>query len=100
MDLKVDFDFSDLEPFMEEGETEFLKVVDKVGYEADEYDKEHGSYTDRSGTLRKSNKHTASKKAWNSIMMLPLLMVISTHLRLKVMDLWLGVEVLYLLIND
>ena len=40
------------------------------------------------------------KKAWNSIMMLPLLMVISTHLRLKVMDLWSGVEVLYLLIND
>lgn len=24
---------------MKEGETEFLEVVDKVGYEADEYDK-------------------------------------------------------------
>ena len=47
MDVKVDFDFSDFEPFIEEGETEFLEVVDKVGYEADEYDKEHGSYTDR-----------------------------------------------------
>ena len=62
MDVKVDVDFSDFEPFIEEGETEFLEVVDKVGYEADEYDKEHGSYTDRSGTLRKSNKHTASKE--------------------------------------
>ena len=53
MDVKVDFDFSDFEPFMKEGETEFLEVVDKVGYEADEYDKKHGSYIDRSGTLRK-----------------------------------------------
>lgn len=62
MDVKVDFDFSDVDDFFNEGDAEYLDVVDKVGYEADEYDKENGSYTDRSGTLRKSNKHIASKE--------------------------------------
>ena len=60
--MDVDFDFSDVEQFFEEGEAEVVNIVDKVGYEADEYDIKHGSYTDRSGTLRKSNKHTASKE--------------------------------------
>lgn len=59
--MDVEFDFSDVEQFFEEGEAEVVNVVDKIGNEADEYDKEHGSYTDRSGTLRKSNKHTASE---------------------------------------
>lgn len=60
--MDVDFDFSDVEQFFEDGTVEVLDTINKVGDEADEYDRKHGSYTDRSGTLRKSNRHSASEE--------------------------------------
>lgn len=59
--MDVEFDFSDVEEFFEDGTAEVVEIVDEVGYEADEYDKKHGSYSDISGTLRKSNMHSASE---------------------------------------
>ena len=54
---RVDFDFSDVDSFFLQGESEVKKVVGKVGDESDKYDMKDGTYQDRTGTLRKSNKH-------------------------------------------
>ena len=56
----VDFDLSDVDGFFEQGESEVKKVEDKVGKEAVEYAVQHGSYQNRTGTLRKSNKYSVS----------------------------------------
>ena len=55
---RVDFDFSDVNSFFEQGENEVKEVEEKVGKEAVEYAVQHGSYQNRTGTLRKSNKLT------------------------------------------
>ena len=55
--VSVDFDLSDFPAFDEQGRKEIVEVERKVGDEAVEYAKQHGSYTDRTGTLRRSNKH-------------------------------------------
>lgn len=55
--VSVDFDLSDFPAFEEQGKEEVLEVVDKVGGESDEYDEKDGTYQNRTGTLRKSNKH-------------------------------------------
>ena len=57
---RVDFDFSDLASYFEQGENEIKKVEENVGKEAVEYAVQHGSYQDRTGTLRKSNKYSVS----------------------------------------
>ena len=57
---RVDFDFSDVASYFEQGENEIKKVEEKVGKEAVEYAVQHGSYQDRTGTLRKSNKYSVS----------------------------------------
>ena len=57
---RVDFDFSDVETFFELGEYEVKLVEEKVGKEAVEYAVQHGSYQNRTGTLRKSNKYSVS----------------------------------------
>lgn len=57
---RVDFDFSDVDDFFEQGENEVKEVEEKVGKEAVEYAVQHGSYQNRTGTLRKSNKYTVS----------------------------------------
>ena len=57
---RVDFDFSDVASFFEQGENEIKKVEEKVGKEAVEYAVQHGSYQNRTGTLRKSNKYSVS----------------------------------------
>lgn len=57
---RVDFDFSDVNDFFEQGENEVKEVEEKVGKDAVEYAVQHGSYQDRTGTLRKSNKYSVS----------------------------------------
>lgn len=57
---RVDFDFSDVDSFFEQGENEVKEVEEKVGKEAVEYAVQHGSYQNRTGTLRKSNKYSVS----------------------------------------
>lgn len=56
----VDFDFSDVDSFFEQGESEIEEVEKKVGKEAVDYAVQHGSYQNRTGTLRKSNKYTVT----------------------------------------
>lgn len=56
----VDFDFSDVDSFFEQGENEVKEVEEKVGKEAVEYAVQHGSYQNRTGTLRKSNRYSVS----------------------------------------
>lgn len=56
----VDFDFSDVDSFFDKGESEVKEVEGKVGKEAVEYAVQHGSYQNRTGTLRKSNKYSVS----------------------------------------
>lgn len=55
MDIKVEFDA--LTSLMEELEREIIDIMDSVGKEAVEYAVEHGSYQDRTGRLRSSNKY-------------------------------------------
>ena len=56
----VDFDFSDVDSFFEQGENEVKEIEEKVGKEAVDYAVQHGSYQNRTGTLRKSNKYSVS----------------------------------------
>ena len=57
---RVDFDFSDVDGFFEQGESEVKGVEEKVGKEAVDYAVQHGSYQNRTGTLRKSNKYSVT----------------------------------------
>lgn len=57
---RVGFDFSDVDSFFEQGENEVKEVEEKVGKDAVEYAVQHGSYQNRTGTLRKSNKYSVS----------------------------------------
>ena len=57
MDVRVDFDFSDVGDFLNEGTEEVRSKVDEIGGGADEYDAKDGTYQDHTETLRKSNKH-------------------------------------------
>ncbi|WP_296261721.1 hypothetical protein [uncultured Phocaeicola sp.] len=57
---RVDFDFSDVDSFFEQGGNEVKEVEEKVGKEAVEYAVQHGSYQNHTGTLRKSNKYSVS----------------------------------------
>ena len=59
--MDVSFDFSDVDTFFDKAESEVTGVMDEVGHEADQYDVAHGSYKNRTGTLRKSNRHKAAK---------------------------------------
>lgn len=56
MDVKSDF--SDVDSFLGQGYAEVKAVEEKVGKEAVNYAIEHGSYQNRTGTLRKSNKYS------------------------------------------
>ena len=55
MDLKCDL--TELQSLMRELEDEIMDVMDSVGREAVEYAVEHGSYQDRTGNLRRSNRY-------------------------------------------
>lgn len=60
MDIKVSLDGLDLDAFMQEVEQEIVAEFAAVGEEAVAYAKEHGSYHDVTGRLRRSNKYKAS----------------------------------------
>ena len=53
--MDVDFDFSDVDSFFDEGEWEVEKKMIDVGDEAVKYAEEHGDYQDHTLTLRTSN---------------------------------------------
>lgn len=55
--MDVTYDFSDVEAFLSEGEADMKATLDKVGQEAVDYAKEHGTYQNRTGNLRRSNKY-------------------------------------------
>lgn len=59
--MGVDFDFSDVEQFFESGEAEILAGMKEEGEAFVEDAKSTGSYTDRSGHLRKSNGYEVDK---------------------------------------
>lgn len=54
---RITSDFSDVDDYFRKGIEEVRRTVDKVGQDADNYDVQHGDYVDRTGTLRKSNRH-------------------------------------------
>lgn len=51
------YDFSDIASFINEAENEIEDKLERVGEEAVAYAKEHGSYQNRTGNLRRSNKY-------------------------------------------
>ena len=56
--MAVEFDFSDVEGFFQQGYAEVKAVEGKVGKETVDYAVKNGSYQNRTGTLRKSNKYS------------------------------------------
>ena len=59
--MDVDFDFSDVDSFFDEGEWEVEKKMIDVGDEAVKYAEEHGDYQDHTLTLRTSNDYDVNK---------------------------------------
>lgn len=59
--MDVDFDFSDVDSFFDEGEWEVEKKMIDVGDEAVKYAEEHGDYQDHTLTLRTSNDYDVDK---------------------------------------
>lgn len=55
--MDVTYDFSDIASFINEAENEIEDKLERVGEEAVAYAKEHGSYQNRTGNLRRSNKY-------------------------------------------
>lgn len=52
----VDFDFSDVDTFIDEGKAEVMQVMEEVGDMAVDYAIANGTYQNRTGELRKSNR--------------------------------------------
>ena len=59
--MDVDFDFSDVDQFIKDGEWEVEKKMIDIGDEAVKYAEEHGDYQDHTLTLRTSNKYDVDK---------------------------------------
>lgn len=59
--MDVDFDFSDVDDFFDEGEWEVEKKMIDVADEAVKYAEEHGDYQDHTLTLRTSNDYDVDK---------------------------------------
>ncbi len=57
--MGVEFDFSDVEVFFQQGESEVVAKVSEIGEESIQYAKDNGTYKDRTGTLRQSNDSEA-----------------------------------------
>lgn len=55
--MDVDFDFSDVDQFLKDGEWEVQKKEIDVGDEAVKYAEENGNYQDHTLTLRTSNDY-------------------------------------------
>lgn len=60
--MDVDFDFSDVDSFFDEGEWEVEKKMIDVGDEAVKYAEEHGDYQDHTLTLRTSNDYDVKRR--------------------------------------
>ena len=60
--MDVTYDFSDIASFINEAENEIEDKLERVGEEAVAYDKEHGSYQNRTGNLRRSNKYKVDEE--------------------------------------
>lgn len=60
--MDVTYDFSDIGSFINEAESEIEDKLERVGEEAVAYAKEHGSYQDRTGNLRRSNKYKVDEE--------------------------------------
>lgn len=60
--MDVDFDFSDVDQFFQDGEWEVEKKMIDVGDEAVKYAEEHGNYQDHTLTLRTSNEFDVTKE--------------------------------------
>lgn len=60
MDIKISLE--DVDSMLAQIEDEIEKAFETVGKEAVEYAKQHGSYRDVTGRLRRSNKYRASKE--------------------------------------
>lgn len=60
--MDVDFDFSDVDAFFDEGEWEVEKKMIDVGDEAVKYAEEHGDYQDHTLTLRIKREDVISEK--------------------------------------
>lgn len=56
------YDFSDIDSFINEAENEIEDKLERVGEEAVAYAKEHGSYQNRTGNLRRSNKYKVDEE--------------------------------------
>jgi hypothetical protein len=55
--MGVEFDFSDVDQFFEDGKWEVEKKMIDVGEEAKQFAIENGDYKDHTGNLRKSNDY-------------------------------------------
>ena len=66
--MDVDFDFSDVDSFFDEGEWEVEKKMIDVGDEAVKYAEEHGDYQDHTLTLRTSNDYDVNKDGLTATM--------------------------------
>lgn len=60
--MDVTYDFSDIDSFIYEAENEIEDKLERVGEEAVAYAKEHGSYQNRTGNLRRSNKYKVDEE--------------------------------------
>lgn len=60
MDLRASI--SGVDEFFDEFERELIAELNAIGQEAVEYAKEHGTYHDVTGNLRRSNHYHASKE--------------------------------------
>ncbi len=59
--MDVDFDFSDVDDFFDEGESEVLEVMETEGEAFVEDAKRTGNYQDHTGHLRASNGYEVDK---------------------------------------
>ena len=60
--MDVTYDFSDIDSFINEAENEIEDKLERVGEEAVAYAKEHGSYQNRTGNLRRSNQYKVDEE--------------------------------------
>ncbi len=53
--MAVDFDFSDVDAFIQQGKQEVMQKEAEIGQEAVDFNVREGSYQNRTGNLRRSN---------------------------------------------
>lgn len=60
--MDLEYKFSDVSAFFEQGEWEIEKKMIDVGADSVEYAKEHGNYRDVTGKLRNSNDYDVDRE--------------------------------------